>query len=63
MIVPNFDGLRDQVTDVLLVPLTVAVNAWFCDGVKVTLAGLIVKVTTWIQGHSGGCGSARGRPR
>jgi hypothetical protein len=32
--------LIDQVTAVLLVPLTVAVNVWFCDGSKDTEDGV-----------------------
>ena len=37
---PPKAGLIDQVTAVLLVPLTVAVNVWFCDGCKETEDGV-----------------------
>ncbi len=37
-------GLRDQVTAVLVVPLTVAMNCEVCAHVKVALRGLIVTV-------------------
>jgi hypothetical protein len=37
--------LIDQVTAVLLVPLTVAVNVWFCDGSKDTEDGVSETVT------------------
>ena len=33
-------GLIDQVTAVLPVPLTAAVNVWFCDGSSVAVAGV-----------------------
>jgi len=35
-------GLSDQVTLVLLVPVTVAVNGWVCEAVRFTEAGPIV---------------------
>jgi hypothetical protein len=38
-------GLSDQVTAVLLEPLTVAVNVWFCDGCKDTEDGASETVT------------------
>jgi hypothetical protein len=37
--------LIDQVTAVLLVPLTVAVNVWFCDGCKETEDGVNETIT------------------
>jgi hypothetical protein len=37
--------LIDQVTAVLFVPLTVAVNVWFCDGSKDTVDGVSETVT------------------
>src|ERR1019366_8217224 len=42
---PPKAGLIDQVTAVLLVPLTVAVNVWFCDGSKDTEDGVSKTVT------------------
>ena len=41
-------GLRDQVTAVLLLPVTVAVNCWLCEALSVALAGLTDTLT-------GGC--------
>src|ERR1700679_825634 len=38
-------GLSDQVTAVLVVLATVAVKAWVCEGVRVTLAGVRVTLT------------------
>ena len=38
-------GLNVQVTPVLLVPLTVAANVWFCDGSKDTEGGVSETVT------------------
>jgi hypothetical protein len=45
-IVPT-DGLIDQVTAVLLVPKTVAVNCCVPEGVKLTVDGLRDIVTAW----------------
>src|ERR1035438_1317780 len=45
-IVPN-DGLIDQVTAVLLVPKTVAVNHCVLEGAKLTVDGLRDTVTAW----------------
>ena len=45
-IVPT-DGLIDQVTAVLLVPKTVAVNCCVPEGVKLTVDGLKDSVTAW----------------
>jgi hypothetical protein len=42
---PPKAGLIDQVTAVLLVPLTVGVNVWFCDGCKETEDGVNETVT------------------
>jgi hypothetical protein len=42
---PPKAGLIDQVTAVLLAPLTVAVNVWFCDGSKGTEDGVSEIVT------------------
>src|ERR1035437_220486 len=39
----------DQVTAVLLVPLTVAVNVWFCDGSKDTEDGVSETVTEGVS--------------
>jgi hypothetical protein len=41
--------LIDQVTAVLLVPLTVAVNVWFCDGSKDTEDGVSETVTEGVS--------------
>ena len=41
------DGLIDQVTPVLLLPATVAVNCCVLDGVKPTAEGLTDTVTVW----------------
>jgi hypothetical protein len=38
-------GLSDQVTAVFDVPATAAVNAWVCDGVRVTLPGVSPMLT------------------
>ena len=38
-------GLKDQVTTVFVVLATVAVKAWVCVGVRVTLAGVRVTPT------------------
>src|ERR1039458_3326155 len=45
-IVPT-DGLIDQVTEVLLVPKTVAVNCCVPEGAKLTVDGLRDTVTAW----------------
>ena len=42
---PPKAGFSDHVTPVLLVPLTVAVNVWFCDGCKETEDGVSETVT------------------
>src|ERR1039458_9742483 len=38
-------GLRDQVTAVFDVPVTAAVNAWVCEGVRVTVPGVNATLT------------------
>jgi hypothetical protein len=38
-------GLSDQVTAVFELPLTVAVNAWVCEGASVTLPGVSATLT------------------
>jgi hypothetical protein len=45
-IVPT-DGLMDQVTAVLLVPKTIAVNCCAPEGAKLTVDGLRERVTAW----------------
>ena len=42
-------GFSDHVTPVLLVPLTVAVNVWFCDGSKDTEDGVSETVTRGVS--------------
>ena len=42
-------GLSDQVTAVLEVLATVAVKAWVCEGVRVTLAGVRVTLTGGVR--------------
>jgi hypothetical protein len=42
-------GLRDQVTAVFDVFATVAVNAWVCDGVRVTLPGDMATLTAGVS--------------
>ena len=42
-------GLRDQVTPVLEVFATVAVNACFCDGVRVTVPGVNATLTAGVS--------------
>jgi len=38
-------GLNDHVTAVLAVPVTVAVNGWFCETVSETVEGVSVTAT------------------
>ena len=42
-------GLSDQVTAVFVVLATVAVKAWVCVGVRVTLAGVRVTLTGGVR--------------
>jgi hypothetical protein len=45
LMLPVPDGLMDQVTAVLLAFVTVAVNCWVCEAVKVALVGATLTVT------------------
>jgi hypothetical protein len=38
-------GLNDHVTPVLALPVTVAVNCWFCEAVSEVVEGVSVTVT------------------
>jgi len=38
-------GLTDQITPVLVVPVTAAVNCWFCETLSVEVAGLMERLT------------------
>ena len=38
-------GLTDQVTPVLVVPLTAAVNCWFCETLSDAVVGLTDRLT------------------
>jgi hypothetical protein len=45
------EGLKDQVTEVFALPVTVAANWVLCDAVRVALKGLRL---TWTPGAGGG---------
>ena len=59
MILPTL-GLIDQVTPVLLEPVTEALNCWLCPTVSVAVGGLTEIVTNWLTWRvtvNGTCGA------